>query len=57
MLIIKKTMEYRNEKVDDMLKEEMNKIPEEHRNTPKYKELKRLYDAMKIELYEIKDED
>lgn len=50
-----KTGEYRNEQFDEKLKKQMNEIPEEYHNTPRYKELKRLYDAMKLEVYEIKE--
>lgn len=52
---LKKTAEYRNEEFDEKLKKQMNEIPEEYHNTPRYKELKRLYDVMKLEVYEIKE--
>ena len=51
---LKKIAEYRNEEFDKKLKKQMSEIPEEYHNTPRYKELKRLYDTMKLEVYEIK---
>ena len=53
---LKKIAEYRNEKIDEELKKQMSEIPEEYHNSPRYKELKRLYDAVKLEVYEIKEE-
>lgn len=53
---LKKIAEYRNEEFDKELKKQMNEIPEEYHNTPRYKELKRLYDTAKLEVYEIKEE-
>lgn len=53
---MKKIAEYRNEEFDEKLKKQMSEIPEEYHNTPRYKELKRLYDSMKLEVYEIKEQ-
>ena len=52
----KKIAEYRNEEFDKELKKQMSEIPEEYHNSPRYKELKRLYDEMKLSVYEIKEE-
>lgn len=42
---VEKIAEYRNEEFDEKLKKQMSEIPEEYHNTPRYKELKRLYDT------------
>lgn len=55
MEVLKKIAEYRNEEFDEKLKKQMSEIPEKYHNTPRYKELKRVYDAMKLEVYEINE--
>lgn len=52
---IEKVAEYRNEEFDKELKKQMSEIPKEEHNSPRYKELERLYNAIKLEVYEIKE--
>ena len=49
--------EYRNPEIDKRFTEQMSEIPEEYHNTPRYKELKKLYDVLKLEFFEIREED